>query len=80
MASDVLVHYDPIRLAGDASAYGVGAVISHVMYDGAERPIAFESRTLLPSEKNYSQVEKEALSLIFGISNLTVWEEVCASD
>lgn len=66
----LLVHYDPdipITLAGDASAYGVGAVISHKMPDGMERPIAFASRTLSISEKNYSQVEKEALSLIFGI-------------
>ena len=69
--STVLVHYDPklpIRLAGDASAYGVGAVMSHVMTDGTKRPVAFASRTLLPSERNYSQVEKEALSLIFGIT------------
>ena len=67
---NVLAHYDPtlpIRLAGDASAYGVGAVISH-MKDGVEQPIAFASRTLLPSERNYSQIEKEALSLIFGVS------------
>ena len=66
----ILVHYNPdlpISLAGDASAYGVGAVISHSMPDGTERPVAFTSRTLSMSEKNYSQVEKEALSLIFGI-------------
>ena len=70
VSPNVLVHYDPtrpIKLAGDASAYGIGAVISHVMEDSTERPIAFASRTLLPSERNYSQVEKEALSLIFGI-------------
>ena len=66
----ILAHYDPdlpISLAGDASAYGVGAVISHTMPDGTERPVAFASRTLSTSERNYSQVEKEALSLIFGI-------------
>ena len=53
----VLAHYDPelpITLAGDASAYGVGAVILHEMPDGSARPIAFASRTLTASEHNYS--------------------------
>ena len=63
----MLVHYDPalpLKLAADGSAYGVGAVTSS---DGTERPIAFVSRTLSPSETNYAQLEKEALALIFGI-------------
>ena len=66
----VLAHYDPelpIVLAADASAYEVGAVISHKLPDGSERPVAFALRTLSASEKNYAQVEKEALSLIFGV-------------
>ena len=67
----LLVHFDPTKpivLACDASNYGLGAVLSHVMDDGQERPIAYASRTLNPAEKNYSQLEKEGLAIIFGVS------------
>ena len=61
VSSQVLIHYDPslpIRLAADASAYGIGAVLSHVLDDGTECPIAYVSKTLSPSEKNYAQIKK----------------------
>ena len=66
--TDVLVDYDlalPVVLAGDASTYGVGTVISHIMLDGREHPTAFASCTLSSSERRL--IKKEAISLVFGI-------------
>ena len=37
------------------------------MPDGTERPIAYASRSLSVAENNYSQLDREALSLIFGV-------------
>ncbi|XP_039747900.1 uncharacterized protein K02A2.6-like [Pararge aegeria] len=65
-----LVHYDlykPLILTCDSSQYGVGAVLSHVMENGQERPIAMSSRTLNSHERRYSQLDKEATAIMFGI-------------
>ena len=69
-SAGVLCHYNPseqISLACDASAQGLGDVLSHHFKDGSEWPIRFASRTLSKAEQNYSQIEKEALSIIFGL-------------
>ena len=52
----------------DISSYGLGAVLNHVI-DGQERPVCFASRTILPAERNYPQVEREALAIVFGLKH-----------
>ena len=66
----LLTHFDPskpIQVHCDASPYGVGCVLSHVMLDGSERPVSFCSRTLSSAERNYAHIEKEGLSLVYGV-------------
>ena len=58
----VLVHYNPslpLRLACNASAYGHFTCIPQW-----QRRIAYASRTLTSSEKNYVQIEIEKRSLV----------------
>lgn len=66
----VLAHFDPsarLVLAVDAGPAGLGAVLSQLSSQGEERPLAFASRSLSSSERNYSQIQKEATAIIFGV-------------
>ena len=66
----VVTHLDPalpLVMASDSSPYGLGVVFSHEMQDRSERPIAYASRSLTEKEKKYAQIEKEALSIVWGV-------------
>ncbi|XP_048481336.1 uncharacterized protein K02A2.6-like [Plutella xylostella] len=72
LASDrVLTHFDPearLTLCVDASPTGLGAYLAQGE-EGHERPLAFASRSLSASERNYSQINKEAAAIIFGVKH-----------
>ncbi|XP_060106178.1 uncharacterized protein K02A2.6-like, partial [Heteronotia binoei] len=70
VSNAVLHHFDeglPVILACDASPYGVGAVLGHQLPDGREVPVAYYSRTLTLAERNYAQIDKEALAIVAGV-------------
>ena len=63
VSKPVPAYYDdnkPIIIQCDASQAGLGACIAQ---EG--KPVAFASRSLFPAEKNYAQIEKELLSIVF---------------
>ena len=69
-SDNVLVHFDPalpIGLACDASSVGIGAVIFHRCPDGSECPIRNESKTLTATQRKYSQIQKEAMAIVFDL-------------
>ena len=63
--SACLAYYDPSKelvIQVDSSKHGLGAVL---LQDG--RPIEYASRALTPSERNWAQIEKEALAVLYGL-------------
>jgi hypothetical protein len=63
-AEKILQYYDvskPVVLSVDSSSYGLGACLLQ-----EERPVSYASRSLNSAEKNYAQIEKELLAILFG--------------
>jgi hypothetical protein len=56
------------QLETDASEKGLGAVITQLQQDGKRRPVAFASRTLSPSERNYHPMKLEFLAVKWAIT------------
>ena len=61
----VLKYFDstkPTTLQCDSSERGLGACLMQ-----GDHPIAYSSRALTPTEQHYAQIEKELLSVCFGV-------------
>ena len=67
----------PYILDTDASAVGVGAVLSQVQ-EGKERVIAYYSKTLAPPERNYCVTRRELLASEGNeaLSSISLWSTV----
>ena len=57
----------PFLLFTNASTFAFGAVLSQKDEEGNERVVAYASRSLLPTEKNYTATELECLATVWAI-------------
>ena len=64
----VLQYYDetkPLKVSTDASKDGIGSALLQEV-DGHWMPVAYASRAMTESERNYAQIEKEMLGVVYG--------------
>ncbi|XP_054259897.1 uncharacterized protein K02A2.6-like [Macrosteles quadrilineatus] len=68
-----LAFYDssrPTMVSADSSQTGLGGVLFQQQVDNKWKPISYISRTLTESEKNYSNIEREALAVTWSCDKL----------
>lgn len=58
----VLAHYDRM-----GNPCGLSAILS-VVTEHSERPVAYASKSLTEPQENYSQTDKVAAAIIFGVT------------
>ena len=72
MAAPVLAYPDFGRdfiLEMDAYINGLGAVLSQVLEEGSVHPVAYTSRALFRTERNYAITELENLAVVWAVSH-----------
>ncbi|XP_051804922.1 uncharacterized protein K02A2.6-like [Acanthochromis polyacanthus] len=63
----------PTVVISDASPVGLGAVLLQTQSDGQNKPIAYASRSLSPTERRYSQIEREALGCVWAVEHFRTY-------
>ena len=63
----------PFALQVDASHIGVGGVLLQADELGLEKPVCFFSKKFNSYQLNYSTIEKEALALVWALTNFEVY-------
>lgn len=62
----------PFCLATDASETAIGACLSQRIGE-TERPVAFLSKKLSPSQQKWSTIEREAFAIVWALESLGTW-------
>ena len=65
-------------MACDASPFGVGAILSQILADGSEHPVAYGLRSLSPAEQNDSHLDRGTCYHFWywEISPIHLWQEI----
>ncbi len=76
-AAEAMSYFDPQKsteVIVDASPVGLGAIlVQHSMKDQSSSIVAYASRALKPTEQRYSQIEREALAVSWGIKHFRLY-------
>lgn len=71
----VLSHYDPdadLVLETDCSLHGAGSILFQVV-DGQERVVAYYSKLLSKTQRNYCATKRELLSIVLSLAHFHVY-------
>ena len=72
----VMSYYDPSLnslIITDANPVGISAILLQQSSDSSYRIIAYSSRTLTPTEQNYSKLERECLAIVHACDKFRVY-------
>ena len=73
----MLNYFDPnlkTEVICDASPYGLSAILfQHSQNENEKKVIAYASRSLTETEQRYSQIEREALAILFDCRKFQIY-------